>query len=527
MSRNASRIIAALALFFFVMPNTNSYGKNIYTNEEPASLKHQNFNDDSPKPFPESEINQELLHHQTQIKPDFPGFSTADGKIVSIPQHHPTLHNQPAILPSNQENRITSSPGNIQQSPAASGIYGHVTLNGTNISGVSLQLRYYNGSTWSTLATTSTDTNGNFSFTGAASLAAGERYYVLYKNTAYTSGRIWVWSTAYLTSYTSGDDVHIGDFDIADVEDFSPDYGKTISLPAGFSWDKRPATPSDDYELELFNPSSDDFWFMTLGYNSSHTLNCLPAGFSPNTEYGWQVGINSPDGGYGYTFYYQIKFKNNPNCFGIRGTVTQNGAAASGIYLQLRYFNNDDDSYSTRSEFTTGLDGVYKFVNVPTINDGDRYYIRFLGQYNDGDSNHMLSFWGTQQIENYTQNSDSAIGDFDIDDIDLGFPTDGSSITLPYTFTWSLRDSSPGDNYHLAIEDSATSNPWWLVKQGYHNSFSLNCLYFGMQTNYLYKWWIDINSPGTNAYGVSYYYKQFQITNGLACEDSFLPLIMK
>jgi hypothetical protein len=188
---------------------------------------------------------------------------------------------------------------------AGTGIYGLVTLNGTPAAGVSLDLRFYNGLTLSTAATTTTDANGRYSFTSAASLSAGQTYYVRFLNPATTAdGRLGIWLTGDLTSYSAGSSVDIGDFDLADIA-LSPTPGAPVSLPATFQWTRRSATSSDSYQFELFDPNGpSDYLSPLLGYAGDYTLNSLPGGFGTGTPYGWDVLVHSPDGGFGGSFYY-------------------------------------------------------------------------------------------------------------------------------------------------------------------------------------------------------------------------------
>jgi len=189
--------------------------------------------------------------------------------------------------------------------PCATGICGQVTLNGTSVTDISLELRFFDGANWYTLASTNTDVNGNYAFTSVPGLAPGQRYYVRYRNYVGTPGRLWVWGTRVLTSYSTGSNVHIGNFDIADIPLVSPANGATVALPYVFQWTRRTATPSDTYELNLYDPSDGNPYFFTappLGYVGTYTLNDLPPGFSPSAQYTWEIWVYSPDGGYGISY---------------------------------------------------------------------------------------------------------------------------------------------------------------------------------------------------------------------------------
>lgn len=191
------------------------------------------------------------------------------------------------------------------QKSCSIGICGQVTFNGNIASSVYLELRFYDGAGWSTIASTSTDSNGNYSFIGVPSLAPGKSYYVRYRNTWNQSDRLWLWATRVLTSYAGGSNVPIGNFDIANVNLVLPVNGGASSLPLTFQWMQRTATMDDSYELNLYDPTDGDPYFYNnppLGYVNSYMLNSLPDGFSSNVPYAWDVWVYSPDGGHGISY---------------------------------------------------------------------------------------------------------------------------------------------------------------------------------------------------------------------------------
>lgn len=135
-----------------------------------------------------------------------------------------------------------------------------------------------------------------------------------YRNTGGTPGCLWVWGARELTSYTAGSDVSIGDFDVADIVLVMPADGATVARPYTFQWIRRPAAPSDTYELDLYDPFDLDPYAYTnppLGYVSSFTLNGLPSGFSPGALYIWEIWVYSPDGGYGISYETRVVFFSN------------------------------------------------------------------------------------------------------------------------------------------------------------------------------------------------------------------------
>ncbi len=200
----------------------------------------------------------------------------------------------------------------VARSPAPpSGIHGHVTFNGAPASGVFLELRRFSGQQFSTPVNLYTDANGAYNFTNAPTLLSGQFYYVRYLNQS-DSSRVSFWGTAEIKAYMAGNSTAAGDFDLANVPLVAPNPGATISLPAAFQWTARAAAPTDSYQLSLFDPSGNAFGQTNpLGYVNGINLTGVPNTFHAGTPYGWYVAINSPDGGYGESYYYRRVTFNN------------------------------------------------------------------------------------------------------------------------------------------------------------------------------------------------------------------------
>lgn len=189
---------------------------------------------------------------------------------------------------------------------ATAGISGRVTLNGSPVGGVGLELRFYNGSAWSTLMTTTTASDGTYRFTNVPSLSSGQKYYVRYVNPSLndSQGRLAAWGTRELTSYTAGTAVDLGTFDIADVTLVSPPPGASVTLPTTFSWNPRSATPQDSYGVAIYSTSGSLVNMQPpVGYTGSYTMNSLPSGVSAGTTYLWSVYILWADGSVGLAYW--------------------------------------------------------------------------------------------------------------------------------------------------------------------------------------------------------------------------------
>lgn len=208
----------------------------------------------------------------------------------------------PPPPPTNTPGGPTATATNTRPAPTPSptgaglgSIHGSVQDGGLPASGVTLELRHYDAGSgfWTTVDLAVSAADGSFSFSDPPSLAPGDLYYVLYRNTLFDIGRLWLWQTPYQDSFTAGQMLNIGVFDIADVVLTNPAPIATLNLPATFSWQVRTATPNDSYAFDLYDDLDPPTEFITdpLGYASSYTLQGLPAGFTTGIEYGWDVYI--------------------------------------------------------------------------------------------------------------------------------------------------------------------------------------------------------------------------------------------
>ena len=184
------------------------------------------------------------------------------------------------------------------------GIHGAVTYLGSPATDVHLMLRFYDGSGWSTAATTRTDAQGRYAFASVPSLGPDQAYYVRYDNE--TDDRfLWEWLGPDILAYVAGASVHGGDFDIANVGLVSPKPGASVALPVTFSWQRR-GVAGDTFKVHLIDPqSSQQWWSNDLGDTDHGLLAALPEGADYGVEYGWDVFVYDGSGGYGSSFYAQ------------------------------------------------------------------------------------------------------------------------------------------------------------------------------------------------------------------------------
>ncbi len=423
---------------------------------------------------------------------------------------------------------------------AQQGIYGQVTHNGAPASGVGLNLRFYNGSTWSTAATTTTGGDGRYDFVGAPSLGSGQTYYVRYDNSGMGDSYLWYWLGPDITTYAAGSVVHGGDFDIANVSLLDPPNDVTRNLPVTFRWARR-ELPGDTYRLYIYDPDTGFEWTSSdLGDTDSYTLESLVSGMEYGHPYRWTVWVYNGSDSLGLAYYYSsITFATGTptptttppaGAEGIHGQVTHNGAPASGVGLNLRFYNGS--TWSTAATTTTGGDGRYDFVGAPSLGSGQTYYVRYD---NSGMGDSYLWYWLGPDITTYAAGSVVHGGDFDIANVSLLDPPNDVTRNLPVTFRWARREL-PGDTYRLYIYDPDTGFEWTSSDLGDTDSYTLESLVSGMEYGHPYRWTVWVYN-GSDSLGLAYYYSLLTFAAGAPTPTPtttptmpykvFLPLILK
>lgn len=183
------------------------------------------------------------------------------------------------------------------------GIYGRVTNSNSPAGGITLTLQRWNGSTNTTVATTTTKTDGTYLFANPATLPADNAYWVKFEGAnANTLG--WYYGPE-IWDYVAGQRVAGSDFDIQNIALISPEPDAQSKLPVTFIWQRR-GVPGDDYWVQLFDPSAPAVIAETanLGDVDRVSLTELPTGFQYGKEYGWFVGVDMAQGGIGTSYYY-------------------------------------------------------------------------------------------------------------------------------------------------------------------------------------------------------------------------------
>ncbi len=193
------------------------------------------------------------------------------------------------------------------------GIYGTIYANGAPVKDVVVELRKINtlelaGTIFNaiptTVASTTTDLNGNYSFTGMPLIVDypdHKLYYAVhYTNPSDTDDtRIRNWQTRWLrsTAYNQTSEFHIGDFDIADVSLLDPGDNATITLPYTFKV-KVPMLLQERNHLIVLSSTSFSY---NLGIDGAGQAllspGMLPSSAAPNEPIHWQMKVYAPNTG--------------------------------------------------------------------------------------------------------------------------------------------------------------------------------------------------------------------------------------
>lgn len=200
----------------------------------------------------------------------------------------------------------------------------------------------------------------------------------------------------------------------------------------------------------------------------------------------------------------------------IFGRVTVAGMPIGGIHLRLRFW--DGSTFSTRLETDTGADGSYRFPNPPALLGGQSYYVSYMNHAQGGNvaNPSYLSAWGGPDLVAYG-GGDVSGGDFDIANIFLVNPQPDATVSLPTTFEWQPRASTPGDRYEWELFKIDTGEYWVSGQLGYRSSMVFSGpLPPGFTPLTPYGWDVYVHD-GKGGMGMSYYWRRVTFSNaGLA-----------
>ncbi len=214
---------------------------------------------------------------------------------------------------------------------------------------------------------------------------------------------------------------------------------------------------------------------------------------SPTTQYtgwtSWSASNNTPG-----TYYYRVKainasgesgWSNMQSVIalpGVYGRVTYQGTSIVGTPINLHF---DISSIAT----TTQADGTYYF---PNLTPGKQYQ----AVYDNSADPSFVPHCPGPLLTSYSAGARMAGGDFDIANIPLISPLNGTTIALPYTFQWTPRLGVPSDSYRLEMFAGNGATWWDTPPLGYVGQYALNSLPYGLSYGTRYWWRVWVGAPG-------------------------------
>jgi hypothetical protein len=203
-------------------------------------------------------------------------------------------------------------------------LYGTVTEFGSPAADVTLQLQrcltwFTNPggnlvcATWDAYSAT-TDHNGWYAFIDPPTLVISpgevfsQTYRAYWNNWPTVPNRLVSWNSRTIDSYTQGDFVNLGNFDIGDITPLTPTVNAAVHFPVTFRWVPRRNVPTDNYNVcvsgGLFIPKFDPGDFICLGpggYTDQVTMSDPFTGIDYGYDYQWYVEVSDDTGGAGYS----------------------------------------------------------------------------------------------------------------------------------------------------------------------------------------------------------------------------------
>jgi hypothetical protein len=224
------------------------------------------------------------------------------GQYGGSPQHR-SVYPVPLIpgptrphKPGNVFLPLVSKPFAVKTNPGF--IKGQINRNGINLVGIPIELFSSDGQTWNSIASTISDSKGQYSFSPLPALQQDHVYAVEINQQGNANGLLGFWRSRILKTVRFDSQIDLGSTNLADINLISPNTGYSGSFPITFTWELRNSLTYEFYAFELFDPVDGDPNIMDLPFRSNNgvTLSNLPNGFSLNTPIGWAVSVFGPDG---------------------------------------------------------------------------------------------------------------------------------------------------------------------------------------------------------------------------------------
>ncbi len=192
----------------------------------------------------------------------------------------------------------------------------------------------------------------------------------------------------------------------------------------------------------------------------------------------------------------------------IRGTVTVAGAPASGVVLELR--RADDILVTTVATTTTDVAGAFAFNQIASLPPTSAYIVR----YRNASDPTRLAQWVTRPLTGTAASGAVNLPVFDIANVPLAGPAEGTVSGLPLVFTWTRRPASPSDSYRVEFFDATgtTNFSGSTPLQGYVSSLTLGSIDSSFPLNSPLTWTVTIELAD-GSYGDAFETRTVTFTN--------------
>ena len=397
--------------------------------------------------------------------------------------------------------------------PVGTGIYGRVNYQGWAQSDVAISLQFYNGSTFTTIATTTTDWNGNYSFVGLPSLGSGQLYYVQFFNDTDNPDYLYDWRGNHISEYYAGSNVHGGDFDIADIDLGGPNTLDNSFFPVEFSWASRSIYSEEQYAVEIYDGNSVLHWSPLQIQGSNYLMNALPHEIRASQDLDWDVVIVSSQGMGRSWDLNQVHFAEGSG--NLTGHILYQGHPDPGVYVGLYFY--DGAEWQVVDWTATNNEGVYQFSRLLDLQAG-QYYAPFYVNFDNSEKPNRIWYGDCYATPEYDPNAFNSACDIETEDVFLEGPYVQPE-TFPVRFNWSTRSALYTEAYELRVYDFEAGKMFVGPQVNNAQEYTLTALPTGF-TSQDYFWEIWTYSPMGRA--VSYLINYVN-----APHKVYLPLVVR
>lgn len=192
------------------------------------------------------------------------------------------------------------------------------------------------------------------------------------------------------------------------------------------------------------------------------------------------------------TYDLKVTYNGAPAPGDVFGHVMANGAASSNTPIRLDRFDFNNPAGKNSYYTVTAPDGTYHFRGVASV--GGTVVLQVV--YNSTLGPGFINLAQSTGFPTYAAGQTLNTGTVDISPITLMAPADSVSASLPVTFNWSVRPTTPAETYRVVIFDpNNLATSFTSTSVGHAGTFTLSSLPAGFVTNHAYAWMVNATGP--------------------------------